>query len=147
MRIWRASPDEAGDVARLLGAFRDWHERSEPNDESLRASVETIIARDDSEYLLGAADDGPPAGVVQLRFRHTVWTGAEDCWIEDVFVDESARGGGLGRGLVEAALQRASDRGCVRVDLDAQPDNTPAVRLYESLGFADSPLLYLRTRL
>jgi GNAT superfamily N-acetyltransferase len=147
VRIWRASPDEAGDVARLLGAFRDWHDRSEPSDDAMLASVQRIIVRDDSEYLLGAADDAPPAGVVQLRFRHTVWTGAEDCWIEDVFVDASARGGGLGRALVEAALDRARERGCVRVDLDAEPSNTPAVRLYESLGFADSPLLYLRTRL
>jgi ribosomal protein S18 acetylase RimI-like enzyme len=147
VRIWRASPDEAGDVARLLSAFRDWQGRSEPGDESLRRSVERIITDDDSEYLLGADGDGPAAGVVQMRFRHTVWTGAEDCWIEDVFVDETARGGGLGRALVEAALDRARERGCVRVDLDTEVDNTPAVKLYESLGFADSPLLYMRTRL
>jgi ribosomal protein S18 acetylase RimI-like enzyme len=114
VRIWRASPGEAADVARLLGA----------------------------------PGDGPPAGVVGLRFRHTVWTDAEDCWIEDVFVEESARGGGLGRALVEAALARARERGCVRVDLDTQADNTRAIRLYESLGFhAETALLYMRMRL
>jgi ribosomal protein S18 acetylase RimI-like enzyme len=148
VRIWRASPGEAADVARLLGAFRDSLGRAEPDDASVRRSVEAIIPLADTEYLLGAPGDGPPAGVVGLRFRHTVWTDAEDCWIEDVFVEESARGGGLGRALVEAALARARERGCVRVDLDTQADNTRAIRLYESLGFhAETALLYMRTRL
>jgi GNAT superfamily N-acetyltransferase len=147
MRLWRATPDEAGDVARLLAAFRDWERRDWPDDASFRASVQRIIARDDSEYLLGAAGDGPPAGVVQLRFRWTVWWEAEDCWIEDVFVEESARGSGLGRALVEAAIARAAERGCRRVDLDTGADNATAQKLYASLGFEQGPQLYLRKRL
>jgi GNAT superfamily N-acetyltransferase len=147
MRIWRATPDEARDVARLLAAFRDWDGRDRPGDASFRASVERIIARDDSEYLLGAGPDGSPAGVVQLRFRWTVWFEAEDCWIEDVFVEESARGTGLGRALVQAALDRADERGCRRVDLDTGADNAPARALYASLGFVEGPQLYLRKRL
>jgi ribosomal protein S18 acetylase RimI-like enzyme len=146
MKIWRARPEEAGEVARLLGEFRDWLGRDAPGDESVLDSVERIIGRDDTEYLLGATDDGRPVGLVQLRFRWTVWWAAEDCWIEDVYVGESARGAGLGRALVEAAIARAAERGCRRIDLDAEADNTPAVRLYESLGFAESPLLYLRKR-
>jgi GNAT superfamily N-acetyltransferase len=147
MRIWRATPDEAGEVARLLAAFRDWEGRDWPDDASFRASVERIITREDSEYLLGAAGDGAPAGVVQLRFRWTVWWEAEDCWIEDVFVEQSARGSGLGRALVEAAIARAEERGCRRVDLDTGADNTTAQRLYASLGFEPGPQLYLRKRL
>jgi GNAT superfamily N-acetyltransferase len=147
MRIWRATPDDAADVARLLAGFRDWFGRDWPGEDSLRASVERIMARDDSEYLLGAADDGPPAGVVQLRFRWAVWWEAEDCWLEDVFVTESTRGSGLGRALVEAAIARATERGCRRIDLDADPGNAPALALYASLGFTPGPQLYLRKRL
>jgi GNAT superfamily N-acetyltransferase len=147
MRIWRATPDETAEVARLLTAFRDWERRDWPGDNSFRASVERIIARDDSEYLLGAPGDGPAAGVVQLRFRWTVWWEAEDCWIEDVFVEEPARGSGLGRALVEAAIARAAERGCRRVDLDTGADNAPAQALYASLGFEHGPQLYLRKRL
>jgi GNAT superfamily N-acetyltransferase len=147
MRIWRATPEEAGEVARLLTAFRDWEDRDWPGDDSFRASVEKIITREDSEYLLGAPGGGPPAGVVQLRFRWTVWWEAEDCWIEDVFVEESARGSGLGRGLVEAAIARAAERGCRRVDLDTGADNSTAQALYASLGFEHGPQLYLRKRI
>jgi GNAT superfamily N-acetyltransferase len=147
MRIWRATPDDAGAVARLLAGFRDWYGRDWPDDASIRASVDRIISRDDTEFLLGAGPDGTATGVVQLRFRWTVWWEAEDCWIEDVFVDEAARGTGLGRALVRAAIDRAAERGCRRVDLDVDEDNTAARALYASLGFAPGPQLYLRRRI
>jgi ribosomal protein S18 acetylase RimI-like enzyme len=136
VRIWRATRDEAADVSRLLIGFRDWMGRSEPADASIRASVERLLGRDDAEYLLGATDDGePPAGVTQLRFRWGVWWGAEDCWLEDLYVEEHARGSGLGRALVAAALDRARERGCRRVELDVNTGNPPALALYRSLGF------------
>ena len=147
MRIWRATPEEAGDVARLLIGFRNWMERDWPDDASIRASVERLIDDPDTEYLLGAPDDGAAAAVAQLRFRWTVWWEAEDCWIEDVFVEESARGTGLGRAIVQAAIDRAAERGCRRVDLDTDDYNVPARRLYESLGFGYGPQLLLRKRI
>ena len=137
MRIWRASREEAAEVSRLLVAFRNWMGRSgeEPPDASLRTSVERLIERDDTEYLLGAPAEGGPAGVAQLRFRWGIWWAAEDCWLEDVFVEERARGSGLGRALVEATLGRARERGCRRVELDVNTENAPALALYRSLGF------------
>jgi GNAT superfamily N-acetyltransferase len=134
MRIWLAAPPEAGDVSRLLCAFRDWWGRDWPDDASFRASVDRLIGRDDTEFLLAAAD-GAPAGVAQLRYRWSVWWEAEDCWLEDLYVDPSARGTGLGRALVEAVLDRARTRGCRRVELDVNTGNTAARRLYESAGF------------
>jgi GNAT superfamily N-acetyltransferase len=137
MRIWRASREEAAEVSRLLVAFRNWMGRSgeEPPDASLRTSVERLIERDDTEYLLGAPAEGGPGGVAQLRFRWGIWWAAEDCWLEDVFVEERARGSGLGRALVEATLGRARERGCRRVELDVNTENAPALALYRSLGF------------
>ena len=49
---------------------------------------------------------------------------------------ESARGAGLGRALVEAALERARERGCGRIQLDTNEGNIGARALYESLGFS-----------
>ena len=130
--VRRATPEDAAEVARLLIDFRDWTGRSEPSDESFRASVERIIARADAEYLLAGE---PARGVCQLRYRHSVWTAADDCHLEDLYVSDEARGQGLGRALVEAAFERARARGCRRVELDANEANGAAVGLYESLGF------------
>jgi GNAT superfamily N-acetyltransferase len=78
-------------------------------------------------------------GVAQVRFRWSIWTSAPDCWLEDLFVRESARGAGLGRALVDAAIDLARDRGCKRIELDVNEDNTAALALYRACGFTLEP--------
>jgi GNAT superfamily N-acetyltransferase len=135
--VWLATPKEAETVAELLVEFRDHQGRRWPPAASFLASVRLLMARADAEFWLGAADDDDrPVGVSQLRFRHSVWTATEDCWLEDLFVRNQARRRGVARALVEGALSRARDRGCRRVELDANEDNGPALALYESLGFS-----------
>ena len=135
MRVWRADPGEAADVARLIAKFGDWYGNERPDDDEIRASVERIMAGGDGEYLLGAADGDAPVGVCQLRYRWSVWKSAEDCWLEDLFVREEARRSGLGRALVEAALARAREHGCKRVELDVNEGNAAALALYTACGF------------
>jgi GNAT superfamily N-acetyltransferase len=112
--------------------FRSWTQRDEPDDASFEASVRRLLTDPNTDFLLGGE---PAAGVCQLRYRFAVWTGTEDCCLEDLFVEEEARGTGVGRQLVEAALARARERGCARIELDANEANPVAVALYESLGF------------
>ena len=47
----------------------------------------------------------------------------------------SARRTGLGRALVDAAVERARERGCKRIELDVNEDNAPALALYAACGF------------
>jgi GNAT superfamily N-acetyltransferase len=139
--VWVAAPREASAVAGLMGEFRDWMGRNRPTDSALAASVERLIADPGAEYLLAAPSTAAePAAVCQLRYRYGVWHSAEDCWLEDLFVREAVRGRRLGGELVEAAVERARARGCRRVELDADSDNSAALALYERLGFsADTP--------
>ena len=128
-----AAPEDAADVTRLMVAFRDWWERDSPPEDRWRAGVERLLADELSDVLLGG---DPPAGVAVLRYRHSLWWDALDCNLEDLFVDESARRSGLGERLVVAAIERATQRGCHRVELDVNEANSPAVALYEKLGFS-----------
>lgn len=153
-RVWRAAIDEAEPVARLLVAFRDHIGRDWPSRNAFLASVERLMERGEAEFLLGAPDDdAPPAAVVQLRYRFGIWFAAPDCTLEDLFVDASARGAGLGRAMVDAAIARAQERGCRRIELDTDEDNAAALRLYEAAGFRSGTgvpgrrSLFLRRRL
>ena len=135
--VWHAEPHQAADVARLLLAFRDWLGGDHPGEAEMRSSVDRLVSDPAAEFLLAASDEAaPPSGVCQLRFRHSVWTSAEDCWLEDLFVEESARRRGLGRALVEAAFERARARGAHRIELDTNETNTTAIALYEACGFS-----------
>jgi ribosomal protein S18 acetylase RimI-like enzyme len=136
-----AGPDDVDVVARLLTEFREHEGRDWPPEESIRAGVERLMPRDDTEFLLGG---DPPAGIVQLRYRYGVWWDAEDCNVEDVFVSADARGSGLGRELVSFAIDRARERGCRRMELDTGADNAPAQGLYRSLGFRDNGIFMRR---
>lgn len=138
-RVWVASEAEVEEVARLMGEFRDWQGRERPGDAELAASVERLLGDPGAEFLLaagGGAGAGSAAAVCQLRYRYGLWHSAEDCWLEDLFVSAAARGGGMGRALVEAAVERARRRGCRRIELDADSDNEAAIALYRSFGFS-----------
>ena len=56
-------------------------------------------------------------------------------WIEDVVVDGSARGRGVGEALNRAAIDRARAAGATTVDLTSRPSREAANRLYRRLGF------------
>ena len=134
--VWVADVDETEIVARLLVGFRNHLGHDWPSDNAFLAGVDKLIEDRNAEFVIGAPDpDTPPAGIVVLRYRHSIWTASDDCLLEDVYVEEHARGAGLGRALVEFALDRARARGCRRAELDVNESNEPALKLYESLGF------------
>ncbi len=56
-------------------------------------------------------------------------------WIEDVVVDEGARGRGIGEALTAAAIRIAASKGARTVDLTSRPAREAANRLYRRLGF------------
>lgn len=56
-------------------------------------------------------------------------------WIEDVVVDTSLRGKGIGEALTRAALERAAELGAKTVDLTSRPSREAANRLYQRVGF------------
>jgi ribosomal protein S18 acetylase RimI-like enzyme len=83
--------------------------------------------------LFVARDDGRVVGMLTL-VTFEIPT-AVRAWIEDVVVDETARGQGVAASLVEAALERAEARGARTVDLTSRPDREAANRLYLRMGF------------
>ena len=136
-RAWVAQPHEADQVARLLVAFRDHMGFDWPSENAFLASIERLLEDRDAEFLLGSPGDGaPPAGVLQLRFRFSVWKAAPDAWLEDLFVAEAARRAGVGDALVALAIERARERGARRIELDTNEGNAAALALYERHGFS-----------
>ena len=88
-------------------------------------------------YLLGAYVDGKLTGIVHYIFHRSTWTPGNYCYLQDLFVDDSARGLGLGRALIEAVYAKASEAGASRVYWLTQETNAQARILYDQV--ADRP--------
>jgi ribosomal protein S18 acetylase RimI-like enzyme len=139
-RVWLANAEDIETVSSLIAGFRDWWGKDEPSAEQIRETVGVLLEDPATDFLLAARGGGDAAeGVCQLRYRLSVWTGADDCWLEDLYVADGARASGLGRALVTAAVERAAARGCRRIELDVNEQNTAAVGFYERLGFTTEP--------
>jgi GNAT superfamily N-acetyltransferase len=134
--VWLAEPNDADTVARLMVGFRNHLGLDGPSDNAFLAGDERPHDDRDSQFLIGAPhEDAPPGGVIQLRYRWGIWRAGFDCLLEDLYVVDEARGQGLGRALVDGAIARARERGCRRMELDTNEDNTAARALYEGVGF------------
>lgn len=92
------------------------------------------IADNDSFFIARDPDLGGQivGSLTLVTFR--IPTGVRS-WIEDVVVDTSMRGKGIGEALTRAALQRAAELGAKTVDLTSRPSREAANRLYRRVGF------------
>jgi ribosomal protein S18 acetylase RimI-like enzyme len=97
-----------------------------------RGALEEIVASPATVLLVARDGDRIVGSLTLAWFR--IPTGVR-AWIEDVVVDESVRGSGVGAALNRAALERAKQLGAVTVDLTSRPSREPANRLYRKLGF------------
>lgn len=97
-----------------------------------RSDVEVLVASPSSRLFVGR-DDNRIVGVLTLVV-FAIPSGLR-AWIEDVVVDESTRGTGVGEALTRAALEEAKRRGVRSVDLTSRPARIAANSLYQKLGF------------
>jgi ribosomal protein S18 acetylase RimI-like enzyme len=97
-------------------------------------ALSQIVAHEAATLFL-ARLDGRIVGSLTLAV-FPIPTGVR-AWIEDVVVDESARGHGVGEALNRAALERARSLGAITVDLTSRPSREAANRLYKRLGFVE----------
>ena len=91
-----------------------------------------MIASDASDVLVARLDGRIVGTLTLVTFR--IPTGVR-AWIEDVVVDDSARGHGVGDLLNRFALDLARAKGAKTVDLTSRPSREAANRLYQRIGF------------
>jgi ribosomal protein S18 acetylase RimI-like enzyme len=132
--VRRATPDDAAVLARLLHAFDEEYDEEVPPVEVLEERFRLLIQEGEVTALL--AGDGPD-GFAQLRFRPSVYADSLDAYLEELYVSPDRRGEGIGRALLEAAMQTARERGAGHIDLGTSEDDVAARSLYESAGFTN----------
>ncbi|MEG4799725.1 GNAT family N-acetyltransferase [Microcoleus sp. ARI1-B5] len=126
------------DLASLVGlaaAFRDRLGQSTPSDTDFRESIARMLNDAKTEFFLACDLQENNIGYVQCRYRYSAWISGLEAELEDVFVVREARRRGVGRRLVEFAIDRAIERGCSAIGLNTNERNEDAIALYRRLGF------------
>jgi ribosomal protein S18 acetylase RimI-like enzyme len=98
-----------------------------------RDELVDIVTSPACDLFLATDDDGTILGTATL-VTFPIPTGRR-AWIEDVVVDDAARGLGVGGALTQAMVDRAEELGCTTVDLTSRPSREAANRLYQREGF------------
>jgi ribosomal protein S18 acetylase RimI-like enzyme len=132
--IRRALAEDAADVARLLHEFNSECEDYTPGVAALTEHARSLLESGEITVLLGG--EGPD-GFCLLRFHRSIYNGEPDAYIQELYVAPDTRGRGMGRALLEAAMDVAREAGATHIDLTTGEDDSEARALYESAGFTN----------
>jgi ribosomal protein S18 acetylase RimI-like enzyme len=149
LTVRRADLADAEAIGRLLHDFNSEFGEPTPGPGALADRIRELLAAGEITVLLGG---GGPYGLAVLRFRPAIWTEALECYLAELYVVPDRRGRGLGRALMEAAIELARQKGADHMDLGTSEDDVAARALYESLGFInregrpDGPITYFYER-
>jgi len=118
----------------LLDAFqRLVPQLTQINSPPTRADLDALVKSESSTLLVARADDLSIVSALSLTV-YRVPTGIRSI-IEDVVVDKSARGQGIGEELMRRAIELAKEKGAAHVTLTCNPAREAANRLYLRMGF------------
>ncbi len=144
-----ADAADAETIGQLLHDFNSEFDEPTPGPRVLADRVRQLLAGGETAVLLGGSG---PDGLAVLRFRPAIWADALECYLAELYVVPERRGQGLGRALMEAAIELARREGATHMDLGTSEDDVAARALYESLGFSnregrpDGPINYFYER-
>ena len=128
-----ATAADADRVAQLLHDFNTEFGTFTPGPEFLARRVRELLKAGEISVLLVGEPEA--LGLALLRFRPSLWKDALDCYLEELYVVPDRRGHGMGRALMETAIELARERGAWEMFLGTSETDTAARNLYESLGF------------
>jgi ribosomal protein S18 acetylase RimI-like enzyme len=121
-------------VAQLLHDFNTEFSDPTPGVAVLAERVTEFIEAGEAVFLL--AGEGPD-GIAQLRFFPSLWSEGLEAYLEELYVVPGLRGKGIGRSLLESAMEAARAKGATHMDLNTGETDTAARALYESAGFTN----------
>ena len=132
------------DWRRLWKLYLEFYESS-VEEEVYATTFSRLLSHEDNEFAgLIAFRDNRAVGITHYLFHRHCWRVENVCYLQDLYVDTSERGTGLGRALIERVYQAADEAGCPRVYWHTQHFNEVGRRLYDRLAELTPFVMYSR---
>ncbi len=124
-------------LALLFGIEQDF----QPNLEKQKKGLALLISQPENGVIKVAKNQqGEILGMVSAQLVISTAQGSPSAWIEDMVIQESHRGEGLGKSLLNAVLLWAKSKGATRAQLLVDTENKPALGYYQHLGWETTQL-------
>ena len=118
----------------MIAAYQGFYEAEDVRTDRNRDFFRRFIAPSEDGMLIGAWREDELVGYTCLYWHFSSTKAVETVLKNDLYVDAEARGGGVGRALIEAAAEVARERGSPILEWSTAPDNRNAQHLYDSTG-------------
>jgi len=132
--VRRAGEADAPAAGRLLHDFNAEFEEYTPPPEVVAVRVSELLAQGAIAVLL--AGEGPD-GIAVISKRPALFSGGGVALLEELYVAPALRGAGLGRALLQAAMEVAREMGAGSIELNTGETDRAARGLYEATGFTN----------
>ena len=117
----------------LWRGFLDFY-RAKWSDEVADVTFARIFDPLEPVHALVADRGGELIGLTHYLFQRSTWLINSQCYLQDLYVSEAARGSGVGRALIAAVVDAARDTGAARVYWNTHESNAVARRLYDAVA-------------
>jgi len=144
-----ATASDTDSIGELLYAFNKEYDEPTPTPQQLSDWFKMLLKTGDTAVVLGGHG---PDGIAVLRFYPSIWSEGLECYLAELYVKPDLRGQGLGRAIMNAAMELARNKGADYIYLSTSEDDVAARKLYESSGFTnhesrpDGPIMYTYER-
>lgn len=132
LRIEPIATEQMDALLPMIAAYQRFYEVEEIDEERNRVFFSRFIAPSDNGVLLGAWHGDELLGYACLYWSFTSLVPAKTVLMNDLYVDPSARGQGVGHALIEASAAIGRERGAQRLEWVTQVDNQTAQHLYDN---------------
>ena len=129
------------EVLPLIADYQTFY-GAEPDTERNRRFFSRFLHPSEEGLLLGAWVDGSLVGFATLYWFFSSTKAADSVLMNDLFVEHGTRGKGIGRALIQGALDETRRRGAAHLEWFTAPDNATAQRLYDSVPGAGRSIWY-----
>lgn len=144
MEVREARASDWPAVSALLAELGRPDVRGREDEDEHRRAYERYLERPDAAALV-AIDAGEVVGFIDLEFRQRLNFDTPQAWVPDLVVAEASRSRGAGKALLEAALERAGERGCFALELESAAWRERAHAFYTREGMVHSGHAFVKT--
>jgi ribosomal protein S18 acetylase RimI-like enzyme len=134
--VREATPADASVIVRLIGEHTTASNEHTPITEDY---VVTYLANAASRILLAEVQNRV-IGLLSYSIRPDLFHAGPSCYLEELIVEEAARGQGVGSALVSELFSRLLPLGCAEVSVAVMPDNQRAIKFYRTHGLIEEAL-------